>query len=90
MTTKLILAILRGDSEERVRPRLLDAGLRVTELSSTGGFLRKGSTTVLIGVEEDQIEAALNIFRETIPTPEGEADHNATIFVLNADQFTHF
>ncbi len=90
MKKKLILAILRGDSEERLRPVLLDAGLRVTELSSTGGFLRKGSTTVMIGVDEDQVEFALNLIRETIPTPEDEEAHNATIFVLDAEQLIHF
>lgn len=90
MSTKLILAILRGDSEERLRPKLLDAGLRVTELSSTGGFLRKGSTTVLIGVEADRLDFALNLIRETVPTPADEQAHNATIFVLDAEQHVHF
>ena len=42
-------------------------GFRVTRLASTGGFLRKGNTTLLAGVEETAVERALAIARRTAP-----------------------
>ena len=33
-------------------------------MSSSGGFLRSGNTTVLIGTEEDKVKTAISIIRE--------------------------
>jgi uncharacterized protein YaaQ len=84
MTTKLILVILRGaDRDALVRP-LLDAGYRVTEFASIGGFLRRKNTTLMIGVPAEQVEQALALIRQTCPTSPGADEHRATVFVLDA------
>ena len=67
-----------------------DAGFRVTEFSSIGGFLRHKYTTLIIGARPDQVEQALELIRKTCPTPSGAEEHNATIFVLNAGQVVQF
>jgi uncharacterized protein YaaQ len=89
MNTKLILVILKGGACEKVTHNLHDAGFRVTELSSMGTFLRQRSTTLVIGLPGEQVEQALSIIRTSCPdsTPE---QHNATLFVLNAEQSVHF
>lgn len=62
---KLIVAVLQDrDSAELLR-QLSDAGFRATKLASTGGFLRAGNTTLLIGTEPDQVDAVLAIIRRT-------------------------
>ncbi len=86
MNTKLIVVILRGVDRDRLLHRLNDANLRATEFASMGGFLRRKNTTLLIGLPEDRVDAALAIIRESCPTPEGADEHRATVFVLSAAQ----
>ncbi|MGB4338832.1 MAG: cyclic-di-AMP receptor [Bacillota bacterium] len=65
---KLVIAIIRDDFAEVLQDELADAGHRYTKLASTGGFLRKGNTTLLVGVEDDQVESVLSIIRSTCRT----------------------
>ncbi|MCR4425548.1 MAG: cyclic-di-AMP receptor [Firmicutes bacterium] len=60
---KLVIAIVRDDYSEVLQDGLADAGHRYTKLASTGGFLRKGNTTLLVGVENDQVQSVLGIIR---------------------------
>ena len=61
---KLILAVVQGDDYERTVRELNQAGFFATLLSSTGGFLEKRSTTVMIGVDESRLEEVLEILRK--------------------------
>jgi uncharacterized protein YaaQ len=86
---KLILAILAADAVEPVSRALVDAHISVTQISSVGGFLRRGNSTLMIGVEDDQLQHALGIVREAcrpLRKPEGHTS-TVTIFVVNAGQF---
>jgi uncharacterized protein YaaQ len=85
--TRLLLVILKGADRDTLLHRLLDAEFRVTEFASVGGFLRRKSTTLVIGVAKGRVEEALAIIRETCPTPPDADEHRATIFVLNTRQF---
>ena len=51
---KLIFAIIRYDNEDEVVNALTQKRFSITKLSSTGGFLRKGNTTLMIGTEEER------------------------------------
>lgn len=62
---KLVIAIVRDDYSEVLQDELADAGHRYTKLASTGGFLRKGNTTLLVGVDDDQMDSVLEIIRAT-------------------------
>ena len=53
---KLVLAVLQGSDSDNTIRNLNEHGFMVTVLSSTGGFLKKKSTTVMIGVEEEKLE----------------------------------
>lgn len=85
--TKLLVVVLRGDCHQGLLQKLLDAEFHVTEFSSTGGFLRRNSTTLVIGVAQERVEDALRIIRTQCPTPSDSDEHAATIFVLKARQF---
>ena len=61
--SKLILAVLQGDDYDNTVSELNKAGFFVTMLSSTGGFLKKRSTTAMIGVEEEKLEEVLGILK---------------------------
>ncbi len=85
---KLIIAIIRDVDNEAVCQALVSQDFRVTQVASTGGFLRKGSTTLMIGVEDDRVQEALTIIREHTTQPQETGMKRATIFVLNVAQFT--
>ena len=61
---KLIIAIVNHDDSQKVTRRLTRSGYSVTRLSTTGGFLMRGNTTLLVGVEEPRVSGALDIIRE--------------------------
>ena len=62
--SKLVLAVLQGSDSDNTIRNLNERGFMVTVLSSTGGFLKKKSTTVMIGVEEDRLEEALDVLQK--------------------------
>ncbi len=58
---KLIIAIVQDEDTSRLVNHLMKAGIGVTKLATTGGFLRAGNTTLLIGVEDDRLQSVLDI-----------------------------
>lgn len=62
---KLIVAVVQDKDSLRLLEALVKKGYRATKLASTGGFLREGNTTLLIGVEDDQTADVLATIRET-------------------------
>ncbi|MEW6579444.1 MAG: cyclic-di-AMP receptor [Chloroflexota bacterium] len=86
MTIKLVIVVVRSGDHDALLRHLLDAGFRVTQFSSLGGFLRRKSATLLVGVPAEQLDDALAVIRQTCPTPPDADEHRATIFVLNAGQ----
>ncbi len=87
---KLIIAILRDVDNDPVSHALTAASFRVTLIASTGGFLRRGSITLLIGVEDEQIETALEVIRKNVGPATEPNQRRATIFVLPVDKFVQF
>ena len=87
---KLVIAILRDIDHDAVSQSLTSAGFRVTLIASTGGFWRRGNTTLMIGCEEDEVETALNLIRSNCTVASVPGTRHATIFVLNVSQFVHF
>lgn len=65
---KLILAIIHDEDAQKLTTALNQNNFQVTKLATTGGFLRVGNTTVLIGVEEEKLEQVLNIIHEKCQT----------------------
>ena len=58
---KMIMAIVENHFSDATSGALIGANFRVTRLASTGGFLREGATTLMVGVEDDQLEKALQL-----------------------------
>lgn len=87
---KLIIAIVHDTDSDPISHALTANDLRVTQIASTGGFLRKGHSTLLIGLDDDKVERALEIIRQNSKTYNDPEERKATIFVLKVDQFIHF
>jgi uncharacterized protein YaaQ len=86
---KLILAILRDKSEDRVTKALTSGGFRVTAIASSGGFLKQGMTTLIVGVEDAQLENALSTLRGACTGLES-GKKCAKIFVMKIEDSIHF
>lgn len=65
---KLIMSIVNTDDARNLVQALLREGHRATIISTTGGFLREGNSTVLSGVEDDRVASVLQIIRENCHT----------------------
>ena len=61
---KLIYAIIRYDNEDDVTTSLTKHKFSVTRLSTTGGFLKKGNTTLMIVTEPERVDEAIDIIKK--------------------------
>lgn len=61
---KLIVGIVHSDDAEALIRVLEQKGQRCTLISTTGGFLREGNATVLIGADENQVDQVLDVIKE--------------------------
>ena len=80
---KMIFAILHDEDVDACMRRLTEEGLGATRLCSSGGFLRVGNTTLLVGVDESKLELVLSIFKENTKTRTVEPDAERNGFFRN-------
>ncbi|MDF2538116.1 MAG: hypothetical protein K0S76_1137 [Herbinix sp.] len=100
---KLVYVIVRKIDNSYVTEALNKQGFYVTKLASTGGFLREGNTTLMIGTEDDKVDEVINIVKkecgprqQIISNSVGTGEYasmnvvnvgGATIFVVNVDRY---
>lgn len=86
---KMIMAIVQPKDSNRLRDAFIDARIGATKLSSTGGFLREGNTTFMIGIADERVPEVLEIIRknaesrEQYITPPGHMDNGAGAVPVN-------
>ncbi len=61
---KLVVAIINSDDVNAVMSNLTKEGYSATKLNTSGGFLRAGNITLLIGVEAKKVDDVVNIIGE--------------------------
>ena len=61
---KLVIAVVQGEDAAQTVQALSTAGISVTKMTSTGGFLQQGNATLLIGVDDDKVEEAIGVIRD--------------------------
>jgi uncharacterized protein YaaQ len=90
---KLIIAIVNDEFSNKVIRVLMKNKVRITKLSSTGGFLKAGNTTLLIGAEDENIEKVVGMIKnECKSTKVKEGDQELTVsganlFIMDIDQY---
>jgi uncharacterized protein YaaQ len=60
---KLVFTIVSNDDSALLISALVEAKYSVTKLSTTGGFLKSGNTTLLIGTEEKEVDKVISIIK---------------------------
>ncbi|WP_426450033.1 cyclic-di-AMP receptor [Paenibacillus sp. S-38] len=72
---KLVVAVVQDKDSNRLSNALVKEGFRATKLASTGGFLRAGNTTFMIGTDDERVQEVLQVIksnckvREQMVTP---------------------
>lgn len=62
---QLIFAVVQDKDVVRLLERLMKAGIRATKLNSTGGFLRAGNTTLMIGIDNARVDETLSVIKQS-------------------------
>ncbi len=84
---KLIIAIVQDEDAGRLISALMNDGYGVTKLATTGGFLRAGNTTLLVGVEKHKLDGAMAVIekvcksRKQIATSPSPVAGNSGVYV---------
>lgn len=68
---KLVVAIVHDEDAHELVRSLTEGGYGVTKLATTGGFLRSGNTTLLIGVEKEKLESVMETISDICKTRKG-------------------
>jgi uncharacterized protein YaaQ len=67
---KLVITVVHDRDKNKITESLLRNGFKFTKIGSTGGFLREGNVTLLIGVEENEVDRVLQVIGESCKTRE--------------------
>ncbi len=60
---KLVVAIVHSEDAGVLVDALLERDFRATRLHSSGGFLKQSNATVVLGVEDDEVDEVMGIVR---------------------------
>ena len=81
---KLVIAIIRSVDGGSAIDALVGKGYRVTRVASTGGFLRRGNVTLLVGVEDAEVQSVIDTLRQACSPPD---PGRGVVFVVDAPHF---
>ena len=85
-TMQLILVIVSHEQSGKLLKRLTDWSYRATLISTTGGFLRRGNSTLFIGARSERVDSIIDQIHQVAGATDVK-ESVATIFVL--DIFHH-
>jgi len=83
---KMIILIAKDNDADTITQTLTSAEYRVTRVASTGGFLRSGVVTLLLGVEDDRVDSAIKLVRGKLASS-ASAEKRVTLFVVPVERF---
>ncbi|OIJ17569.1 hypothetical protein BKP37_03505 [Anaerobacillus alkalilacustris] len=62
---KLVVAVIQDKDSSNLASTLVAANFKATKLASTGGFLKAGNTTFIIGTEDERVDDVLEIIKDS-------------------------
>ncbi|MBQ6398931.1 MAG: cyclic-di-AMP receptor [Clostridia bacterium] len=87
---KLIIAVLQDEDSSRLLSKLMKHGFGVTKLATTGGFLRAGNTTLLLGVDEERMQEAIDIIESVCKSRKQLTSATTTIGGVNHGEYSTY
>ncbi len=82
---KMIILIAKDNDADAITQTLTSAEYRVTRVASTGGFLRSGVVTLLLGVDDDRVDPVIALVKGKLGS--ASAEKRATLFVVPVERF---
>jgi uncharacterized protein YaaQ len=79
---KMILMVLSPAQADAIVQPLLEKGQRVTRLASSGGLLRQGSTSLIVGAEEGAVPGIVEAVQQKAP--------GAVVLVLPLERYERY
>lgn len=83
---KMIILIVKDSEADAVTQALTTAEYRVTRVASTGGFLRSGVVTLLLGVDDDRVDPVIGMIRQRLSSTTA-SEKRATLFVVPVERY---
>lgn len=65
---KLVIAVVHDEDSHKLMDALTCNGFMATKLASTGGFLKTGNTTILVGVPAESVDKVIDIIKDKCKT----------------------
>ena len=87
---KMIIAIVQDEDATRLIGRLMDAGFGATKLATTGGFLRAGNTTLLVGVDDQKFDEAMSVIEKVCKSRKQMAASPSPVGGVSSGSFTPY
>jgi uncharacterized protein YaaQ len=84
---KMIVVTLPDADEPSVTRALLEEEFRITQIASTGTFLRSGTSTFFLGVRDERVEQAIQVIKNNITPSIDPSLRQVMLFVLHVEQF---
>jgi uncharacterized protein YaaQ len=83
---KMIILIAKDNDADVITQTLTTSEYRVTRVASTGGFLRSGVVTLLLGVDDDRVDHAIGLVKSKLGSSTS-GEKRATLFVVPVERF---
>ena len=82
---KMIIIIVQDNDADALTRAFTAENFRVTRIASTSGFMRSGVVTMLLGVDDPQVDAAIKVVHDALPPLSDKK--RATLFVVPVQRF---
>lgn len=76
---KLVLSITRDEDANHLIESLIDHEYRSTRINTAGGFLKKGNSTVVVGVEDERVDELVRLIRQST--------EHANVYIMNVARY---
>ena len=87
---KLIITIVQDEDAGRLVGELMDQNFGVTKLATTGGFLKSGNTTLLIGLSEERFDECMGIIDKVCKSRKQMASAPVSMSSVSSGMYTSY
>lgn len=84
---KMVMAILEYSDSKQVMESLHQAGFPLTLIDTTGGFLRRVNSTIIVGVSDDQVDHVVELINQECSPSGNPFKKRATLMVFDVVHF---
>ena len=87
---KLLIAIVQDEDSSKLLSKMMQNGFGVTKLATTGGFLKAGNTTLLIGVDDSRVNEAIQVVESVCKSRRQMSTATTTVSGISHGEFSSY